>query len=147
MASTSEEAPATAVTVTVADVVRTASQFPDIHQFDPVILQVRPTYSSRTNDEMRELIAGLIPCREAIGLSDPALVALRVVLDSVGQDCNQLGHLRADALLAEIAAHPQLQSDYGPVLNQQLEDMNSGFCPSGRVTRLYQVYQAFIEQQ
>lgn len=128
--------------VTVDEAVRIASQFPDIHQFDPAILKVVPSYPSRSDDEIRTLIQSLRAC----ALSEPALVALQVVLNDVGQSANQLGNLRADALLAEIASRPDLQSDYAGVLSQQLEDMNSGFCPSGRVTRIYQVYQAFIEQ-
>lgn len=131
---------------TVDEALRIASQFPDVHQYDPAILQIKPSYPLRSDDEIRSLIReGLIERKEATGLSGPAVAALQVVLNDVGQSANQLGNLRADSLLAEIATRPDLQGDYGSVLSQQLEDMHSGFCPSGRVTRVYQVYQAFIE--
>ncbi len=133
---------AVAAPATVDEAVRITSQFPDVHQFDHAILQVVPSYPTRSDEEIRSLIQTLTTC----GLSEPALAALQVVLKDVGQSANQLGKLRADALLAEIASRPDLQSDYASDLSRQLEDMHSGFCPSGRVTRIYQVYQAFIER-
>lgn len=142
MASEATPAALTTTPATVDEAVRITSQFPDIHQFDHAILQVVPSYPTRSDDEVRSLIQTLTTC----GLSEPALAALQVVLKDVGQSANQLGKLRADALLAEIASRPDLQSDYASDLSRQLEDMHSGFCPSGRVTRIYQVYQAFIER-
>jgi len=127
----------------VAAALAAASEFPDVHQYDPQMMALLPTYPTRSDSEIAQLIQSLRDRASQLSLSEAALHALNVVAADIGKSSNILGNLRADAMLAEIATLPG--AEFAEVLRLQLEDMNSGFCPSGRVTRVYQVYKSYIE--
>lgn len=133
------------VPVDTREIVAITRDFQDIHVFDPEISVIPASYPQRPPEEIHRAIDTLIQQHASLGLSDAAVAAMRVIQQDIGSDNNKLGFLRADAMLAELALQSSKAVDYARVLNQQLEDMHSGFCPSGRVTRIYQVYHGFVD--
>lgn len=59
---------------------------------------------------------------------------------------DQSSNIRAEPLVAicyQLSQLPEYESDFNQLLESQLTEMDTGMCPPGRTTRLYQIIVAF----
>jgi hypothetical protein len=74
---------------------------------------------------------------------------LMLIINDLDTKANYQSENDMDAsdLLVDVITHPLFDKDTLKLLEEQLMDMrNLGTCPSGRVTRLYQIYKSLYEK-
>ena len=117
------------------------NEFINVHVYDG---QLKGRYINQTkmsNLSKRGLFKDLI-----LKLNDNAAkdAVTRITNDlNTGFNYQAENDMDASDLLVEIITHPRFDIK---LLEEQLSDMsNLGLCPSGRITRLYQVYKSLYE--
>ena len=117
-----------------------ANKFINVHIFDGRLKnKFTKTYSV---EEKKEKFNQLIPKLK----NNVAKIAVRAIISDLhnGQNKQIENNVDASDILMEII---NLMDDHAGILGQleeQLVDMkNLGFCPSGRVTRLFQIWNAY----
>ena len=115
--------------------------FINVHTFDGKLpkITIRDS-SSYSPDEQKNLFTTL---KNSL-TQDTSKQMIDLITCSSQQNFQPESGMNATDLLIELLLHVP-REDLLPLLDEQLTDMfKLGQCPSGRVTRLYQLHQAFV---
>jgi len=121
-----------------------SNNYINVHTYDGKLKNIFTPLKTYSLDEKREMFNDLITKLHPISALTVKIIVKDLDTVNGGANFQKENCIDASDILADIIHRTKIE-DILPMLNEQLADAkNLGICPSGRVTRLLQLWRAFI---
>lgn len=123
-----------------------SNKYINVHTFDGKLQNIFLPIKTYSIEEKKNMFSALINKLHPISALTVKIIVKDLDKRDGGSNFQKENNLDASDILADIIYRNRNKiEDMIPMLNEQLADAkNLGICPSGRVTRLLQLWTAFI---